>query len=116
MHAVDAAVGPEVEEHEFPAQIPPGQRPGGVKPLQVLGQVWDRTTHSKRGLFHAKGLQGGKEYRTAKNHHCTQKTASRNGRPIPTTDCGVVLAEYRSTYQANHRRYPFSAISAVDWD
>ena len=41
VHAVDAAVGPEVEEHELPPQIVQFQRPGRVEPGQIRRQRRD---------------------------------------------------------------------------
>ena len=37
VHAVDAAVGPEVEQHELAAEVGEGERLGGIDPFDAAG-------------------------------------------------------------------------------
>ena len=39
VHAVDAAISPEVEQYDFAAQLADRDRPLGVQPLQAFGKI-----------------------------------------------------------------------------
>ena len=50
VHAIDAAIGPEIQQHELPAEVLQLQGPRSVDPLQARGKLGHRDPLAKRGF------------------------------------------------------------------